>query len=86
MRFKSIILQEFKYKMMRMFQKLRKRDISAPIYCCQVDGMVGWGCGARSYTKQLHYASEYAVGAKGIQSILQAYLDNILVIRSHYGF
>ena len=60
---------------MRMFQKPSKSDISAPVYCCQADGMVGLGCGARSYTKQLHYASEYAVGVKGIQSILQAYLN-----------
>jgi oxygen-independent coproporphyrinogen-3 oxidase len=37
--------------------------------------MIGVGCGVRSYTRQLHYASEYAVGVKGIQSILQAYLN-----------
>ena len=70
-----LLAQGYQQISMRMFQKLGKSDISAPVYCCQADGMVGLGCGARSYTKQLHYASEYAVGAKGIQSILQAYLD-----------
>ena len=70
-----LLSQGYQQISMRMFQKPGKSDISAPVYCCQADGMVGLGCGARSYTKQLHYASEYAVGAKGIQSILQAYLD-----------
>lgn len=73
---RDLLLSEgYRQISMRMFQKPGKSDLSAPVYCCQADGMVGLGCGARSYTQQLHYASEYAVGAKGIQSILQAYLD-----------
>lgn len=36
--------------------------------------MVGLGCGARSYTSGLHYASEYAVGARGVESIIRRYL------------
>jgi oxygen-independent coproporphyrinogen-3 oxidase len=36
--------------------------------------MVGVGCGARSYTRGLHYSREYAVGAQGIRSILGDYL------------
>ncbi len=47
---------------------------AAPIYCCQQDGMVGIGCGARSYTDDLHYSNEYAVGGKGIREILQGYI------------
>ncbi len=43
-------------------------------YCCQEDGMVGLGCGARSYTRGLHYASEYAVGAAGVRAILADYV------------
>lgn len=70
-----LLAQGYQQISMRMFQKPTSTDISAPIYCCQADGMIGLGCGARSYTQQLHYASEYAVGAKGIQSILQAYLN-----------
>ncbi|VEP13178.1 Coproporphyrinogen III oxidase [Hyella patelloides LEGE 07179] len=70
-----LLAQGYQQISMRMFQKPSTTDISAPIYCCQADGMVGLGCGARSYTKQLHYASEYAVGAKSIESLLQAYLN-----------
>ena len=35
--------------------------------------MVGLGAGARSYTRGLHYASEYAVGARGVRAILDDY-------------
>ena len=37
--------------------------------------MVGLGCGARSYTSALHYSSEYAVGARGVREILEAYVQ-----------
>lgn len=37
--------------------------------------MVGVGCGARSYTRNLHYATEYAVRAPGIRAILADYID-----------
>ncbi|OUL19019.1 coproporphyrinogen III oxidase [Nostoc sp. T09] len=60
----------------------------SPIYCCQADGMVGLGCGARSYTDSLHYSNEYAVSAKGISDILQAYIQtpDELFDYTHYGF
>lgn len=45
-----------------------------PIYRCQEDGMVGLGCGARSYTRSLHYSTEFAVGARGVREILEAYV------------
>jgi oxygen-independent coproporphyrinogen III oxidase len=47
----------------------------SPIYCCQSDGMLGLGCGARSYTSSLHYSSEYAVGMNGIQEIIGNYIN-----------
>lgn len=60
---------------MRMF---RRRDVTADsvdaIYCCQDDGMVGLGCGARSYTRALHYSTDYAVGATGVREIIDDYL------------
>jgi oxygen-independent coproporphyrinogen-3 oxidase len=59
---------------MRMFQSERVPiGNSGPVYCCQQDGMVGLGCGARSYTSNLHYSSEYAVGASGVRAILDDY-------------
>ena len=36
--------------------------------------MVGLGCGARSYTRGLHYSTEWAVGAKGVRGILADYM------------
>ena len=64
---------------MRMFSRRtagpeQERQPPAPAYCCQRDGMIGLGCGARSYTPTLHYSTEYAVGRSGVQSILADYL------------
>jgi oxygen-independent coproporphyrinogen-3 oxidase len=59
---------------MRMFRAGHARADEGPVYCCQEDGMVGLGCGARSYTRTLHYSSEYAVGASGIREIIAAFL------------
>jgi oxygen-independent coproporphyrinogen-3 oxidase len=47
---------------------------SGPVYCCQTDGMVGLGCGARSYTSQVHYSSQFAVAAAGVQAILHDWI------------
>ena len=33
--------------------------------------MIGLGPGARSYTRALHYSSEYAVGQPGVRSIIE---------------
>jgi coproporphyrinogen III oxidase-like Fe-S oxidoreductase len=45
-----------------------------PAYCCQDDGMVGLGCGARSYTTGLHYSFDYAVGVGQVRAIIDDYL------------
>jgi oxygen-independent coproporphyrinogen-3 oxidase len=60
---------------MRMFRARHAPSEDGPVYCCQDDGMVGLGCGARSYTQALHYSSEYAVGATGVRAILSDYLS-----------
>ena len=74
-----LLSQGYTQKSMRMFQLTSPTFLSnvsspSPIYCCQADGMVGIGCGARSYTDELHYSNEYAVGGKGIREILQEYI------------
>jgi oxygen-independent coproporphyrinogen-3 oxidase len=43
-------------------------------YCCQEDGMVGLGAGARSYTREVHYCTEYAVGRTGVRAIIADYI------------
>ena len=53
-------------------------------YCCQQDGMVGLGPGARSYTKALHYSTDYAVGQPGVRAIISAFAD-MDYSRVHYG-
>lgn len=45
-----------------------------PVYCCQDDGMIGLGCGARSYTRSLHYSREYAVKSSAVAGILADYV------------
>ncbi len=59
---------------MRMFRAATALADSGPVYCCQSDGMVGLGAGARSYTSVLHYSSEYAVGATSIKGILSDFI------------
>ncbi|MCK2221849.1 STM4012 family radical SAM protein [Actinomadura sp. ATCC 31491] len=48
--------------------------VAAADYCCQTDGMVGLGCGARSYTSALHYSFEYAVEARHVRAIIDDYV------------
>jgi oxygen-independent coproporphyrinogen-3 oxidase len=57
---------------MRFF---RRRDAPAgPDTCCQEDGTVGLGCGARSYTRHVHYAPHWAVSSGSVRAILDAYI------------
>lgn len=37
--------------------------------------MIGLGCGARSYTRGLHYSLDYAVRPKGVKGIIADYLS-----------
>ncbi|MEV4172307.1 STM4012 family radical SAM protein [Nonomuraea sp. NPDC049709] len=55
-------------------------------YCCQTDGMVGLGCGARSYTSGLHYSFEYAVGARHVRSIIDDYVARADFDVANVGF
>lgn len=73
---------------MRMFRAAHAPDDGdAPAYCCQDDGMVGIGCGARSYTRTLHYSSEYGVSRRSVADILEHYLhlDDAAFAHADYG-
>ena len=63
---------------MRLFQRdpipSTWREIDAD-FSCQDDGMVGLGPGARSYTRALHYSSEYAVKATRVRGIIDEFND-----------
>lgn len=58
---------------MRMFRAKRATATRASVYRCQEDGMVGLGCGARSYTRNFHYSHEYAVSGGAVEAIIGDY-------------
>lgn len=61
---------------MRMFRLPGGTSGSAGTgYCCQEDGMIGLGCGARSYTSSLHYSFEYAVEISRVRRIIDSYVS-----------
>ncbi|NBM16903.1 STM4012 family radical SAM protein [Streptomyces sp. GC420] len=60
---------------MRMFRRLDAPPQGPDDYACQTDGMIGLGCGARSYTSRLHYSFDYAVGMREIRGIIDAYVS-----------
>jgi oxygen-independent coproporphyrinogen-3 oxidase len=73
---------------MRQFRRTDVADPPGAEYCCQDDGMVGLGCGARSYTRDLHYSFDYAVGVGQVRAIIGDYLSRPPgdFGRAQYGF
>ncbi|MDL4815898.1 STM4012 family radical SAM protein [Actinomadura opuntiae] len=70
---------------MRMFR--RPEGVTGGTeYCCQTDGMVGLGCGARSYTAGLHYSFEYAVEQRHVRSIIDDYVREDDFATARVGF
>ncbi len=57
---------------MRCFRKENAPTITNN-YAATTDGMIGIGAGARSYTKKLHYSTNYAVTRKATKAIIHAY-------------
>jgi len=49
-------------------------ELQLPEYHAEDDGMVGLGVGARSYTKEVHYAHDWAVEPRAVRSIIDDYL------------
>lgn len=86
---RALLLAEgYEQVSMRMFRSASAPSADGPAYCCQDDGMVGLGCGARSYTNALHYSNEYAVGACGVRDIIARYsaCPSEEFERADYGF
>lgn len=82
------ILAEAGYRRESMRRFIREGSgISKEIgeYSCQEDGMIGLGCGARSYTKGLHYSEEYAVGGKRSREIIESYIERESFSSAAYG-
>ncbi|MFD6988836.1 STM4012 family radical SAM protein [Streptomyces sp. NPDC059943] len=68
-----LLAQGYEQVSMRMFRLPGAPREGADDYACQTDGMIGLGCGARSYTSELHYSFDYAVGMREIRTIIDAY-------------
>ena len=70
---------------MRCFRQKTAPMISTD-YSATTNGMVGIGAGARSYTKALHYSTNYAVTRKATKAIIHAYSDKTNFKFIEYGF
>ncbi|MGW1559961.1 STM4012 family radical SAM protein [Streptomyces sp. NPDC002144] len=69
-----LLAQGYVQQSMRMFRRADAPAQGADDYACQTDGMIGLGCGARSYTRGLHYSFDYAVGMHEIRGIIDDYV------------
>lgn len=70
-----LLAQGYVQQSMRMFRRADAPPQGADDYACQTDGMIGLGCGARSYTAGLHYSFDYAVDMHEIRGIIDDYVS-----------
>ncbi|MFG3284450.1 STM4012 family radical SAM protein [Streptomyces sp. NPDC048111] len=68
-----LLAQGYEQVSMRMFRRADAPPQGPDDYACQTDGMIGLGCGARSYTSTLHYSFDYAVAMGEIRGIIDDY-------------
>lgn len=73
------------YSMRRFARPFHSTKTLLP-YSCQEEGMVGMGCGARSYTRNVHYASHYGVTTAATRSIIADYVAAERYDTADYGF
>lgn len=73
---------------MRMFRAPHAPHDEGPVYCCQDDGMVGLGAGARSYTRALHWSTGYAVARAATRHIVEDFIahDDARFAQATHGF
>jgi len=73
---------------MRMFRAPHAPADDGPVYCCQEDGMVGLGAGARSYTSTLHYSTGYAVARAPTRELVADFIahDDARFLHAVHGF
>ncbi|MGV9789402.1 STM4012 family radical SAM protein [Streptomyces sp. NPDC003435] len=83
-----LLAHGYEQRSMRMFRRADAPAEGADDYACQTDGMIGLGCGARSYTAGRHYSFDYAVGMHKIREIIDDYVTCPAVDFSHaaYGY
>lgn len=80
-----LLARGYTQQSMRMFRRADAPPQGADDYACQTDGMIGLGCGARSYTSALHYSFDYAVGMHAIRGIIDDYVATEDFTRAEVG-
>lgn len=68
-----LLAEGYEQVSMRMFRRADASHAGPDDYACQTDGMIGLGCGARSYTSSLHYSFDYAVEMREIRGIIDGF-------------
>ncbi|MER7664491.1 STM4012 family radical SAM protein [Streptomyces sp. NPDC096193] len=68
-----LLAEGYEQVSMRMFRRKGAPAQGADDHACQTDGMIGLGCGARSYTSALHYSFDYAVDMHQVRRIIDDY-------------
>ncbi|MEO3974700.1 STM4012 family radical SAM protein [Streptomyces sp. CAU 1734] len=77
--------QGYEQVSMRMFRRAGAPPRGPDDYACQTDGMIGLGCGARSYTADLHYSFDYAVETTAVRGIIDEYIATRDFSRAEVG-
>ncbi|MFF3374153.1 STM4012 family radical SAM protein [Streptomyces sp. NPDC002680] len=80
-----LLAQGYEQVSMRMFRRSDAPPQGPDDYACQTDGMIGLGCGARSYTSRLHYSFDYAVSMGEIRGIIDDYTATTDFSRALHG-
>ncbi|MFE2497026.1 STM4012 family radical SAM protein [Streptomyces scopuliridis] len=83
----QLLAHGYEQMSMRMFRRpdIPFQDAGPDDYACQTDGMIGLGCGARSYTSALHYSFDYAVDMREIRTIIDTYTTTEDFSRAEVG-
>jgi oxygen-independent coproporphyrinogen-3 oxidase len=81
-----LLAEGYQQVSMRMFRG-RLSSTRPSTYRCQQGGMVGLGCGARSYTRNFHYSHNYAVSGAAVEAIIGEYVNqsNEQFAQADYG-
>ncbi|MGV9833116.1 STM4012 family radical SAM protein [Nocardia niigatensis] len=80
-----LLAHGYEQRSMRMFRRIDAPEAGPDDYACQTDGMIGLGCGARSYTSGLHYSFDYAVETREVRGIIDTYTRTTDFTRAEVG-
>ncbi|MFB9275260.1 STM4012 family radical SAM protein [Cohnella cellulosilytica] len=82
----KLLAQGYTQYSMRRFAKAEAGSDKALLsYGCHDEGMIGLGCGARSYTNSVHYSSRYGVSRSATASIIADYVAATDYTCADYG-